>query len=108
MSARLVWTEQAKQDLFDGCEYLAGFNLAAAVALSRDIEAATSRLAGAPNRGRRVPELIDTPVSTLFREIIVRHFRVVYLPTKQTVVIHAVLDSRRDLEQLLLARFTRG
>lgn len=107
MSSRVVWTEQARADLFDACEHLAGSNLQAALALSRDVEAATDRLAKAPNRGRYVPELEGTPNAKTFRELIVRHLRVVYVSSKRAVMIHCVFDSPRDLEEILTGRLLR-
>lgn len=108
MKIRVIWTEHARADLYDACEYLAGVNLDAALELlQREVELATDRLAKAPNRGRWVPELKDTMAARVFREIIVRQFRVIYAPAAGAVVIHGVFDSRRDLEELLLSRHLR-
>ncbi|MBL8953749.1 MAG: type II toxin-antitoxin system RelE/ParE family toxin [Myxococcaceae bacterium] len=107
MSARPSWTEVARLDLYDLCEYIAGDNLDAALKLADDIEKAVARLARTPNRGRYVPELENTPVAREYRELIVRHVRGVYRPMRGAVLVHGVFDSRRDLEETLTERLLR-
>jgi toxin ParE1/3/4 len=100
------WTEVALADL----EELLGFiereePTAARVVLQR-LEQAAQRLARHPHRGRVVPELARFEIR-LYRELIVRPWRVLYRVGQRRVFVMAVLDGRRDLEALLLSRLLR-
>jgi len=57
-------------------------------------------------RGRLVPELLHTGISQ-YRELISAPWRIVYRVERQQVLIMAVLDSRRDLQAVLLNRLAR-
>jgi toxin ParE1/3/4 len=57
-----------------------------------------------PERGRIVPELREQGI-ILYREIILAPWRVIYRIVGQTVYVLAVLDARRNLEDILLDRF---
>jgi len=107
MKARVFWTDSARLDLYDACEFIAGDDLAAALKLSEQVEKAIARLSIAPNRGRYVPELDATPVATEYRELIIRHLRVIYKPAPGVVWVHGIFDSRRDLEAALMDRLLR-
>ena len=58
------------------------------------------------NRGRIVPELLHTGISQ-YRELIGAPRRIVYRVDNRQVLIMAVLDSRRDLQTVLLGRLAR-
>jgi plasmid stabilization system protein ParE len=53
-----------------------------------------------------VPELLRHGLA-VWRELIVKPYRILYRIEGQTVYVLAVLDSRRDLEDLLLERLVR-
>ena len=57
-----------------------------------------------PERGRIVPELREQGI-ILYREIILAPWRMIYRIFGQTVYVLAVLDARRNLEDVLLDRF---
>lgn len=59
-----------------------------------------------PERGHRPPELARIGVTT-FREIHWKPFRVIYAMERDTVHVHAVLDARRDIQDLLVERLLR-
>jgi toxin ParE1/3/4 len=42
-----------------------------------------------------------------FREVTLKRYRIVYEVVGRTVYVHAVLDGRRDLEDLLVRRLLR-
>ena len=54
-----------------------------------------------------MPELASSG-TRMWRELVVRPYRIVYRIRKDTVMVGAVLDGRRDLEDLLLERLTRN
>lgn len=59
-----------------------------------------------PERGHFPPELARLGICD-FREIHYKPYRIIYAIEKQNVLIHAVLDGRRDLRDLLEARLLR-
>lgn len=62
-------------------------------------------LSSAPSRGRRIPELRGIADSS-WREVLELPWRIIYQVRqgRRRVMIHAVLDGRRDLEEVLLER----
>ena len=60
-----------------------------------------------PARGRVVPELALFGFAT-WRELIVKPYRLIYRVEADRVFVLAVLDGRRDLEDLLLKRLVRS
>jgi toxin ParE1/3/4 len=60
-----------------------------------------------PLRGRIVPELRWHGITT-YRELIVSSWRIIYRVDAPRVLVVSVVDSRRQLEDLLLARFLRA
>ena len=57
--------------------------------------------------GQQVPELLGIGLFE-YREIIERPYRLVFRIVDQEVVILAILDSRRDLGELLIQRAIEG
>ena len=104
---RVRWAEVAVRDL----EELVGFvaldsEVDAERILSR-LEARAATLEASPERGRFVPELARFAMRT-WRELVVGPYRLVYRIEGDTVNVLAVLDGRRDLEDLLLERLVRS
>ena len=106
MSQSIRWTSTARFDLEDIIEYIAQENVNATLDVLDRIENRAAKLADLTQRGRLIPELLDTGISH-YRELIESPWRIIYRQIDQTVYIVAVLDSRRDLEALLLNRLTR-
>jgi plasmid stabilization system protein ParE len=107
MSQAVEWTSTARYDLEEIIEYIAQDNINAALDALDRIENRAAKLADLTPRGRLIPELLDTGISH-YRELIETPWRIIYHQIDKTVYIVAVLDSRRDLEALLLNRFGRG
>ena len=106
MSQAVEWTSTARYDLEEIIEYIAQDNINAAIKVLDRIEQRAAKLADLTPRGRLIPELLDTGISH-YRELIESPWRIIYRQIDSTVYIVAVLDSRRDLEALLLNRFGR-
>jgi len=105
-SFRVLWTDTAVGDL----ESLVGCIVADAPVNAERIparlESKAESLEIMPERGRVVPELLRRGLS-VWRELIVRPYRIIYRIDQRTVYVLAVLDSRRDLEDVLLERLVR-
>ena len=59
-----------------------------------------------PQRGRIVPELQAQGILS-YHELIHSPWRIIYRIAERDVYILSVLDARRNLEDILLERFTR-
>jgi toxin ParE1/3/4 len=70
------------------------------------IEQAIIALAVMPERGHYPPELEAIRIRE-FREIHFKPYRIVYAIHENKVVVHCVLDGRRDMQTLLQQRLLR-
>jgi plasmid stabilization system protein ParE len=70
------------------------------------VEQTAQGLTTLPMRGRVVPELATFGIH-IYREIIMSPWRIIYRVSGKTVHVLAVVDGRRNLEDLLLERFLR-
>ncbi|MFL5357098.1 type II toxin-antitoxin system RelE/ParE family toxin [Archangium sp.] len=100
------WAEVARTDLDELLDYIEQDEPGTALAVLDRLEQAAKRLESMPLRGRVVPELARRNIR-LYRELIVRPWRIIYRVGTGRVLVLAVLDGRRDLEGLLLARLLR-
>lgn len=103
---RILWTDTARQDLTEIIDYIAQDSVENALAVLNKLEAKAATLTTLPNRGRIVPELLHTGISQ-YREIISAPWRIIYRMESLRVLVMAVLDSRRDLQLVLLNRLAR-
>ena len=97
------WSETSERDLTDIVKYIAGDSPSHAHQVFREIKRRASRLYAFPDRGRIVPELQDEGI-TQYRELIVAPWRIIYRVSERTVYVLSVLDSRRNVEDVLLKR----
>ena len=103
---RVEWAPPARADVEAIIDYIVQDRPASAASILDRILRAAASLRTMPLRGRTVPELAEVGVCD-YRELILRPWRVVYRVEGGTVYIVAVVDSRRDLADLLLERVVR-
>lgn len=104
---KVVWTAIAAGDLERIAAYLASESpLRAAAIIDRIVDRAES-LATLPDRGRTLPELRSIGDRT-WRELQEPPWRIVYRRLDDVVEIHAVLDGRRNLEDILMERMLKS
>jgi toxin ParE1/3/4 len=104
---KVVWTQVAASDLERIATYLTAESpLRATAVIDRIVERAES-LASLPSRGRIPPEL-RTIGDRTWREIQEPPWRILYRFLGDVVQIHAVLDGRRSLEDILMERVLRS
>ena len=107
MNIAVLLTPEAEGDLVTLHAYVsATASVARADALLARLEAACRSLETLPRRGHVLPELERVGV-TDFREIHVRPYRILYEVVDDAVHVHAVLDGRRDLPEILAQRLLR-
>jgi len=104
---RVVWAESAADDLVEIVSFIAGNSPANAHRLLIRLRSRADSLERSPQRGRVVPELASAG-TRMWRELVVKPYRIVYRIRKDIVMVGAVVDGRRDLEDLLLERLTRN
>jgi len=104
---RVVWTEAATHDLVAIVSFITRKTPANARRLLLRLRSRADSLERSPQRGRVVPELASSG-SRAWRELIVKPYRIVYRIRDDAVLVGAVIDGRRDLEELLLERLTRS
>lgn len=104
---KVKWLPSVLQDLTDIVDYIAhhsGVSLAVMIA-ERLIERIKS-LSQYPERGRIVPELKALGFHS-YREVIVDHYRISFYIEDKTVSLVAILDSRREIEEILFERISQ-
>ena len=101
-----MWTEIAEADLLEIIEYIAQDSKSKAIKILGKIKNKTSRLNTSPERGRIAPELQKFNLN-LIHEIIESPWRILYKYEEDVVYILGVIDSRRNVEDILLNRFLR-
>lgn len=97
----------AEHDIFEICQYLATVvSRQKAEQIFEQLEAACKSLSNMPERGHFPPELGRLGIQE-YREIHCMAYRIIYQFMDEDVIIHAILDSRRDLQDLLFSRLLR-
>lgn len=102
-SYNVLWTETAENDLVSIIEHIARENPLQANKIFGDIRKIAENIRTFPDRGRIVPELKDQGVM-LYRELIIGPWRMIYRMSEDRVYVLSVLDSRPNVEDILLMR----
>lgn len=98
------WARSAELDLVNIISYISDENPEAALRTLGKLKNACRGLESFPKRCRIIPELKQFGI-TVYRETIVSHYRVQFRIEENRVWILGVLDSRRNLGDILLDRF---
>jgi len=107
MTHNVILTASAEHDLLDLHLFVELHDSPArADALLTKIEQNILSLDQMPQRGHYPPELARLGIHD-FREIHCKPYRIIYEIIDTDVMIHAVIDGRRDIRDLLAARLLR-
>ena len=104
--SKVIWTNTAVRDLDDIIEYILLDSTNSAIEQYQKIKEATKELIVFPKSGRIIPELYEQNI-TKFREIIISPWRIMYKVDANTVYVMAIIDGRRNIEDILLRRNIR-
>ena len=105
----VLWTEPAVDDLTEILDYIRRKERPdTARKILRELKRIGDRLKDFPNRGRVVPELLRVMGIRQYREIIHKRWRMIYRIESERVYVLRVVDSSRNLEDLLLMSGLRG
>jgi len=102
----ILWTEIAESDLSEVIEYIAQDSPDRALKILAKIKDKTSQLTHSPGRGRVIPEFKKFNINSI-RELIESPWRIFYKLEGNIIYILCVIDSRRNIEDILLNRFLR-
>ena len=104
---KVVILDSAEQDLKDLRSYVVkNFSLATWLKTYNKLKESIRNLAAFPLLGAVPPELESLNMNQ-YRQIISGMNRVIYEPRADAVYIYMVVDTRRDLETLLMQRLMR-
>ncbi|MCA0389002.1 MAG: type II toxin-antitoxin system RelE/ParE family toxin [Bacteroidetes bacterium] len=104
VSYTVKFVEAAQNDLRSIYKYVYYNDCkAAAKKLLTEIKLACETLQSFPSRGHLLHELQFLSAGG-YLEIHFKHFRIIYETVENTVYIHAVLDGRRNIQELLIER----
>ncbi len=103
---KVVWTKSAVSDLESIIEYIAENSPLTASALFRKLRKQIDTLSYSPQRGRHIPELQEQGIF-LYRELIISPWRIMYRVHERIVYIMAIIDSRRNVEDILLEKLIK-
>lgn len=107
MNFQVFIISEAEEDIFDIYHYIEFTDsLQHALQVADHLKKTCESLAYVPERGHFPPELERIGISD-YREIHFKPYRVIYQILRKQVFIHAVLDGRRDLQELLERRLLR-
>jgi len=102
----VIVSKSAEGDLRDIVDYYKSLNPSYVESVITQFEHDVLSLSRFPLSGRVVPELYDQGIER-YREIVQGLYRIVYEVCVDAVVIHAIIDSRRNLEDILVAKLFR-
>ncbi len=100
---KVIWADIAEADLKNIIEYIADESIVNARKVFNKIREGAANLFILPERGRVVPEFRDQGVLQ-YRELIYSPWRIIYKISETKVYVLSVLDSRRNIEDILLKR----
>ena len=107
MKRRITLVETAERDLFEILLYVeSNDSPERADALLDGLERAVATLAEMPERGHVPPELERIGIRE-YREIHYKPYRILYAIDGDAVIVHCILDGRRDMQSLLEHRLLR-
>jgi toxin ParE1/3/4 len=103
---QVAWAETAQHDLLQIVDYIAIDNPENASKILQKIKQKVAALYTMPERGRVVQELKEQGIYT-YREIVIAPWRVIYRISNTIVYVLSVIDSRRNVEDILLERYVK-
>ena len=101
---KVVWANVAENDLKNIIAYIAEDSPQNAFNILNEIRQKASHLYGLPESGRIVPELQNQGI-VQYRELIISPWRLIYRIFERKVYVLSVIDSRQNVEDILLKRF---
>ncbi len=105
-SFQVIWTKNAELDLEEIIEYIKTESVKVAKNIFFEIKEECNNLSIFPLSRRVVPELQHIGILQ-YRELIYKRWRIVYKIEAKKVYILIVIDSSRDIEDILFRRLLK-
>lgn len=102
----VIWAKTAENDLLKILEYIVQSSSGNALKILKKIKTQVSELYHFPKRCRIAPELYEHGI-TQYREMIIKPWRIMYRINGASVYVLSVLDSRQNIEDILLKRYAQ-
>jgi toxin ParE1/3/4 len=99
-------TQTAEDDTDEIILYIAEDNTTIALKILDRLQKAINSLKYFPERGRRVPELLDKNIKE-YRELIETPWRIIYKAENNDVHVITVIDGRRNVQDLLTKKLIK-
>jgi toxin ParE1/3/4 len=99
----VIWSTTAAKDLASIIEYISNDSPTIACEKFLEIKKNAQSLYAFPERGRVVPELQEQGIDQ-YRELVIAPWRIIYRISRNNVYVLSVLDSRQNVEDILLKR----
>ena len=103
---KVIWTKNAEYDLEEIIEYLKTDSIKVAKDIFFEIKKQCNSLSIFPTSRRIVPELQHIGILP-YRELIYKRWRIVYKIESEKIYILIVVDSSRDIEDILFRRLLK-
>ena len=103
---QVIWARYAVDDPQEIIDYIAQDTPVTARKLLAQIKEKVETFTFSPHRGRHIPELEKQGI-LIYRELIIPPWRVMYRVTENKVYILATIDSRRNIEDILLDKLIK-
>jgi toxin ParE1/3/4 len=103
MNYKINVTDTANHDLIEIIYYFYDLNREFSEQLYKSIKEKIHSLESLPERGIVVPELENKGIRK-FRQILSGNYRIIYSIDSDTIFINSIIDSRRNLEELLIEK----
>jgi len=100
---QVVWTDLAEQDVEEIIDFIADDRPQSAWHIFLKIRQGADSLQRSPLRCRVVPELRWRGI-LIYRELLVRPYRVIFKIATNRILILGVLDGRRSLDDIIFER----
>ena len=104
---KVIWTRNAELDLELIIEHIKLSSIDTAKKIFFEIKQEANKLHTLPKRKRVVPEFQEIGI-TRYREIIYKRWRIVYKIDDEKVYVLIVVDSSRNLEDILFQRLIKS
>jgi addiction module RelE/StbE family toxin len=99
-------TREAKKDLREIISYIANDNPRTALRILEKIESKINTLDHFPYRGSYVPELLKKGIKD-YRQLLESPWKIVYKIDKHIVNVLLIIDSRRNIQDILIERLIK-
>jgi len=103
---KVLWTKTASKDLKEITDYISVDSIENAIIQFQKIKDSAEKLSTFPSQGRKIPEFVKQNILK-YHELIISPWRLMYKIDDSIVLVLAVIDGRRNIEDILLNRQLR-